>query len=108
MMTFKSNEDVLNYLNSTIAPSKAASFAEQGVPLSIGEATVAEPETVAGHLVWAYGFTGVPVAPNGHETWIIDTGEVVQTSMFGADGLTETVESAYLEKYGRSLGDVPQ
>jgi len=92
-MKIQSQEDALQYIDTELRKDAKG-------PGELGKAEINEAIEVRDHTAWSYYIEGSFIALNGMRFWLLDTGETVVTSI---DEDANTIEKAYLTKYGREL-----
>lgn len=60
--------------------------------LKLGQATIEQEAEFDGHKVWQFHFEGLPATMDARRQWIVDTGEIIETTLNDDEN---TLEKAY-------------
>lgn len=66
----------------------------------LGKAEIDEEKNEKGHKAWSYYIEGMYMSADGRRRWVLDTGELVETTINQDEN---TIEKAYQKTFGKEL-----
>lgn len=86
--------EALRFIDTTIRQNWESSIQSNPILAGtvLGHAKIIEATEVEGHKVWQYGIEGLPVSRDGRKRWLVDTGDIFDTTI--ADDLN-TLEKGF-------------
>ncbi|MCA9323523.1 hypothetical protein KC992_00285 [Candidatus Saccharibacteria bacterium] len=99
-MQIKNKDEALGYVDTIIRENWRKYLDEHNVDNELGKAEIDEEKNEKGHMAWSYYIEGIYMSTDGRRRWLLDTGELVETTINQDEN---TIEKAYLKTYGKEL-----
>lgn len=99
-MQIKNKEEALQFVNTVVREKWQKYFDENNAENELGKAEIDEEKKENGHWAWSYYIEGMYMSRDGRRRWVLDTGELIETTINQDEN---TIEKAYLKKYGKEL-----
>lgn len=99
-MQIKNKDEALQFVDTVVREQWQKYFDEHNVNDELGKAELDEEKDVMGRKAWSYYIEGIFMSMDGRRRWVLDTGELVETTINQDEN---TIEKAYLKTYGKEL-----
>lgn len=99
-MQIKNKEEALQFVDTVVREKWQKYFDENNVENELGKAEIDEEKNETGHKAWSYYIDGMFMSRDGRRRWVLDTGELVETTISQDEN---TIKKAYLKTYGKEL-----
>lgn len=99
-MQIKNKDEALRFVDTVIRENWQKYYDEHSLKDELGKAEIDEEKNEKGHQAWSYYIEGIYMSADGRRSWVLDTGELVETTINQDEN---TIEKAYLKTYGKEL-----